>query len=133
MRRRGGKAGDPVFPLITMAIEDENSKAFMTRLYLQYSRLIYPEIRKITGERDEEEDLLQTVVESCPCYGGWSKRNLSTTSSPQPKTPHTTICGTKTGGFVGGTGAASRSVSHPGGTYYLAGKLVCLGLGMGRL
>ena len=52
-----------MFPLITMAIEDENSKAFMTRLYLQYSRLIYSEIRKITGERDEEEDLLQTVVE----------------------------------------------------------------------
>ena len=52
-----------MFPLIIMAIEDENSKAFMTRLYLQYSRLIYSEIRKITGERDEEEDLLQTVVE----------------------------------------------------------------------
>ena len=52
-----------MLPLIIMAIEDENDKEFMTRLYLQYRRLIYSEIRKITGEWDEAEDLVQTVVE----------------------------------------------------------------------
>lgn len=52
-----------MLPLIIMAIEDEDDKAFMTRLYLQYRRLIYSEIRKIIGGGDEAEDLLQTVVE----------------------------------------------------------------------
>lgn len=52
-----------MLPLIIMAIEDEDDKAFMTWLYLQYRRLIYSEIRKIIGDRDEAEDLLQTVVE----------------------------------------------------------------------
>lgn len=52
-----------MLPLIIMAIEDEDDKAFMTWLYLQYRRLIYSEIWKIIGDRDEAEDLLQTVVE----------------------------------------------------------------------
>ena len=49
--------------LMIMAIEDENDKAFMTWLYLQYRRLIYSEIRKVVGDGDEAEDLLQSVVE----------------------------------------------------------------------
>lgn len=52
-----------MFPLIIMAIEDENDRAFMTWLYLQYRRLIYSEVRKIVGNTDEVEDLVQTVVE----------------------------------------------------------------------
>ncbi len=52
-----------MLPLIIMAIEDEDDKAFMTGLYLQYRRLIYSEARKITGNSDEAEDLLQSVVE----------------------------------------------------------------------
>lgn len=52
-----------MLPLIIMAIEDENDKAFMTWLYLQYRRLIYSEIQRIIGGGDEAEDLLQTVVE----------------------------------------------------------------------
>lgn len=52
-----------MLPLIIMAIEDEDDKAFMTWLYLQYRRLIYSEVRKIVGNTDEAEDLLQTVVE----------------------------------------------------------------------
>lgn len=52
-----------MLPLVIMAIEDEDDKAFMTWLYLQYRRLIYSEIRKIIGDSDEAEDLLQTVVE----------------------------------------------------------------------
>lgn len=52
-----------MLPLVILAIEDEDDKAFMTWLYLQYRRLIYSEIRKITGDEDEAEDLLQTVVE----------------------------------------------------------------------
>ena len=57
------KAGDSMLPLVIMAIEDEDDKAFMTWLYLQYRRLIYSEVRKITGNTDEVEDLLQSVVE----------------------------------------------------------------------
>ena len=52
-----------MLPLVIMAIEDEDDKAFMTWLYLQYRRLIYSEVRKITGNTDEVEDLLQSVVE----------------------------------------------------------------------
>ena len=52
-----------MLPLVIMAIEDENEKAFMTWLYLQYHRLIYSEVRKIVGNTDEAEDLLQSVVE----------------------------------------------------------------------
>lgn len=52
-----------MLPLIIMAIEDEDDKAFMTWLYLQYRRLIYSEVRKIVGNTDEAEDLLQSVVE----------------------------------------------------------------------
>ena len=57
------KAGGSMLPLVIMAIEDENEKAFMTWLYLQYHRLIYSEVRKIVGNTDEAEDLLQSVVE----------------------------------------------------------------------
>lgn len=52
-----------MLPLMIMAIEDENDKAFMTWLYLQYRRLIYSEIRKVVGDGDEAEDLLQSAVE----------------------------------------------------------------------
>lgn len=52
-----------MLPLVILAIEDENEKAFMTWLYLQYRRLIYSEVRKIVGNTDEVEDLLQSVVE----------------------------------------------------------------------
>lgn len=52
-----------MLPLMIMAIEDENDKAFITWLYLQYRRLIYSEIRKVVGDGDEAEDLLQSVVE----------------------------------------------------------------------
>ena len=52
-----------MLPLVIMAIEDEDDKAFMTWLYLQYRRLIYSEVRKIIGNTDEVEDLLQSVVE----------------------------------------------------------------------
>ena len=52
-----------MLPLVIMAIEDESEKAFMTWLYLQYRRLIYSEVRKIVGNTDEAEDLLQSVVE----------------------------------------------------------------------
>ena len=50
-----------MLPLMIMAIEDENDKAFMTWLYLQYRRLIYSEIRKVVGDGDEAEDLLALV------------------------------------------------------------------------
>lgn len=52
-----------MLPLIITEIEDENDKAFMTWLYLQYRRLIYSGIRKIIGGGDKAEDLLQSVVE----------------------------------------------------------------------
>lgn len=57
--KKNGRQVISRLPLIIMAIED--GRAFMTRLYLQYRRLIYSEIRKIIGGRDEAEDLLQTV------------------------------------------------------------------------
>lgn len=50
-----------MLPLMITAIEDEDDKAFMTWLYLQYRRLIYSEIQKITD--DDVEDLLQLAIE----------------------------------------------------------------------
>lgn len=47
-----------MLPLVILAIEDENDKAFMTWLYLQYRRLIYSEIWKIIGGGDEAKGLL---------------------------------------------------------------------------
>ena len=52
-----------MLPLMLMAIEDENDREFMERLYLQYHRLIYSEVRKLIQNEDEAEDLMQTVVE----------------------------------------------------------------------
>ena len=52
-----------MLPLVILAIEDESEKVFMTWLYLQYRRLIYSEVRKIVGNTDEAEDLLQSIVE----------------------------------------------------------------------
>ena len=52
-----------MLPLMIAAIEDENDREFMERLYLQYHRLIYSEVRKIVQDEDEAEDLMQTVVE----------------------------------------------------------------------
>lgn len=52
-----------MLPLVILAIEDESEKVFMTWLYLQYRRLIYSEVRKIVGDTDEAEDLLQSIVE----------------------------------------------------------------------
>lgn len=52
-----------MFPLIIAVIEDENDRAFMEWLYLQYHRLIYSEVRKIVQNTDEAEDLMQTVIE----------------------------------------------------------------------
>ncbi|EOS64309.1 sigma-70 family RNA polymerase sigma factor [Oscillibacter sp. 1-3] len=52
-----------MLPLMITAIEDENDREFMERLYLQYHRLIYSEVRKLVQNEDEAEDLMQTVVE----------------------------------------------------------------------
>ncbi|MCI9650261.1 sigma factor, partial [Oscillibacter sp.] len=52
-----------MLPLMITAIEDENDREFMERLYLQYHRLIYSEVRKLLQNEDEAEDLMQTVVE----------------------------------------------------------------------
>lgn len=52
-----------MLPLMITAIEDENDREFMERLYLQYHRLIYSEVRKLIQNEDEAEDLMQTVVE----------------------------------------------------------------------
>lgn len=56
-----------MLPLIIAALEDEDDRAFMERLYLRYRRLIYSEVRKIVQNQDEAEDLMQTVVEKLIC------------------------------------------------------------------
>lgn len=65
-----------MLPLVILAIEDENEKAFMTWLYLQYRRLIYSKVRKIVGNTDEAEDLLQSVVEKLPLLRAMEQSKL---------------------------------------------------------
>ncbi len=51
-----------MIPCYILVIEDENDRAFMAELFLQYNRLMYSEIYKIVHDSWVAEDLVQTVL-----------------------------------------------------------------------
>lgn len=52
-----------MIPVCILAIEDESDRAFMENLFLQYNRLMYHEIFKITNDTDITDDVLQSTLE----------------------------------------------------------------------
>lgn len=51
-----------MIPYYNIAIEDDDDRAFMEALYINYHRLMYSEINKIVGNTWDTEDILQTIV-----------------------------------------------------------------------
>lgn len=51
-----------MIPFIICAIEDESDREFMTRLYIQYEKLMYSEIGKITRDFHWTEDIVQDTL-----------------------------------------------------------------------
>ena len=52
-----------MIPVCILAIEDESDREYMTQLYLQYQRLMYSTINKITQDNWITEDVMQTSLE----------------------------------------------------------------------
>lgn len=52
-----------MIPYCILVIEDENDRAFMTELYLDYQKLMYSQIQRITKNEYDTEDVLQSVLE----------------------------------------------------------------------
>lgn len=52
-----------MIPVCILAIEDDSDRAFMENLFLQYNRLMYHEIFKITNNPDITDDILQSTLE----------------------------------------------------------------------
>ena len=48
-----------MIPFVILTIEDDEDRAFMTEVYLQYERLMWSEIRKCLGDEPESEDAFQ--------------------------------------------------------------------------
>ena len=124
-----------MLPLVILAIEDENEKAFMTWLYLQYRRLIYSEVRKIVGNTDEAEDLLQSVVEKLiekvSLLRGDGAKQAGKLHYLHGKEHRVQLPSEEgTGNFVGGPRRACRSGTYAGGTYPRAGGPVPFGPGV---
>ena len=52
-----------IIPICILAIEDDDDRAFMAELYLNYRRLMYKEILRIVHNEWEAEDVFQTAIE----------------------------------------------------------------------
>ena len=52
-----------MFPVIILAIENEDDREFMMQLYTQYRALLYSEIYKIVQNEWDADDVLQDVIE----------------------------------------------------------------------
>ena len=52
-----------MFPIIILAIENEDDREFMMQLYTQYRALLYSEIYKIVQNEWDADDVLQSVIE----------------------------------------------------------------------
>lgn len=52
-----------MIPICILVIEDDSDRAFMENLFLQYNRLMYHEIFKITNNPDMTDDILQSTLE----------------------------------------------------------------------
>ena len=51
-----------MIPFVILAIEDDEDRAFMTEVYLQYERLMWSEIRKCLRDEQESEDAFQEAL-----------------------------------------------------------------------
>ena len=51
-----------MIPFVILAIEDEEERAFMTEVYVQYERLIWSEIRKLLKEEHDPEGVFQDCL-----------------------------------------------------------------------
>ena len=51
-----------MIPIIILAIEDEDDREFMTRLYLDYRWLIFSKVSNIVHDRTVAEDLVHDVI-----------------------------------------------------------------------
>lgn len=52
-----------MIPYLTLTIEDDDDREFMSALYINYQRLMYSEIKKIVKNVQDAEDVMQTVLE----------------------------------------------------------------------
>ena len=52
-----------MIPYSILAIEDENDREFMTFLYLQYEKLMYSTIHKVTQDNWLVDDIFQSTLE----------------------------------------------------------------------
>jgi len=52
-----------MIPYCILAIENDDDREFMTQLYLDYNRLMYREINKIIDRKQDQEDVMQSVLE----------------------------------------------------------------------
>lgn len=52
-----------MIPLIILAIESPEDRAYMTALYIEFERLMFWEINKYITNKEDADDILQTVLE----------------------------------------------------------------------
>lgn len=51
-----------MLPICILAIRDDDDRAYMTRLFVKYQRLMYRTIYDILGDKWATEDVLQTTL-----------------------------------------------------------------------
>lgn len=51
-----------MLPIVILAIEDDDDRAFMSDLFISYERLMMSELLKILNNVQDAEDLMQTVL-----------------------------------------------------------------------
>ena len=51
-----------MFPIIILAIENEDDREFMMQLYTQYRALLYSEIYKIVQNEWDADDVLKSLI-----------------------------------------------------------------------
>ena len=52
-----------MLPICILAIEDENDREFMTRVFTQYQWLMYNTVNQVVNDHWQTEDLVQATVE----------------------------------------------------------------------
>lgn len=69
-----------MLPIIILAIEDDDDRAFMTTLFLKYDRLMFSEAHKITKHLQDTEDVLQIslvkLIDKIPLLRTFDKKRL---------------------------------------------------------
>ena len=69
-----------MLPIIILAIEDDDDRAFMTNIYLKYERLMFSEAYKVTKHIQDTEDVLQIslvkLIEKIPLLRRLDQKRL---------------------------------------------------------